>query len=683
LNGFEQKTWDWRERLFARPGRATDRIVTILLDQQSMVWGRDDNGFSWPWPRETWAAVADFCRRAGVKALVFDVTFNEPSNVGMDDDLRFSRALEENGRAVGSMVLGLRAAERKTWQQGAPVPDVKVTGLEDWVKRQKPDRLNFPLATFPIPELAGSFRMLSNTNLESDADGVYRRVGFFNFFDGRVVPSQALAAYLVGNPGEHAVSIRPGLLAVDGYRIPIDAEGRAILRFRGPTLTHPNLSAAAVIQSEVQLLGGEKPNIDPSELRGKYVFFGYSVPDALDLRPTPVAGVYPGVEIHATMLDNMLSGDFLRELSIPAALVLLLVVCAAAGTAVSSVSGAGKSVAVYAAFLPVAPVLGVAAYALGYWLQIIALEAGVAVALVSSSLASYATEGQQKRYIKTAFKQYLSHAVVEELIAHPEKLKLGGERRELSIFFSDLQGFTSISETLSPEELTSLLNEFLTAMTDIIEDEDGTIDKYEGDAIIAFWNAPLAQDDHAARAMRAAMRCQARLAEMRPVLRERAKKDLFMRIGLNSGPAVVGNMGSHKKFNYTMLGDTVNLASRLEGINKQFGTYTMASAVTLERSGGAFPARELSRVAVVGRKEPVTVYEPMPPQRFAAMAEILEVFDRGLHSYYEGRFAEAGGIFSSIAAADPPAAAYAEKCAQLLSSPPQEGWNGVWVMTSK
>ncbi len=226
-------------------------------------------------------------------------------------------------------------------------------------------------------------------------------------------------------------------------------------------------------------------------------------------------------------------------------------------------------------------------------------------------MVNYSTEGRQKRYIKNAFKQYLSPAVIEQLISHPERLKLGGERRELSIFFSDLQGFTSISEGLSPEELTALLNEYLSAMTDIIQEEGGTVDKFEGDAIIAFWNAPLDLDDHALRAVRSALRCQESLARMRPAFRERVGKDLYMRIGINTGPAVVGNMGSHSRFDYTVLGDAVNLAARLEGINKQFKTYTMISQATLEQMADAFPVRELSRVAVVGRKEPVTVYEPM------------------------------------------------------------------------
>jgi adenylate cyclase len=273
--------------------------------------------------------------------------------------------------------------------------------------------------------------------------------------------------------------------------------------------------------------------------------------------------------------------------------------------------------------------------------------------------------------------------VIEQLIAHPERLKLGGERRELSIYFSDLQGFTTLSEMLTPEELTTLLNEYLSAMTDIIQEEGGTIDKYEGDAIIAFWNAPLEQADHALRGVRAALRCQASLAALRPGFRERAGKDLYMRIGMNSGPAVVGNMGSRTRFDYTMLGDAVNLAARLEGVNKQFRTYTMISAATLQKLEGAFPARELARVAVVGRKEPVTVYEPFLPEAFTKARPLLESFAEGLRAFYAGSFGEAERLFARTASADPPAAAYQEKCRELAAAAAPEAWNGVWIMTSK
>jgi adenylate cyclase len=285
-------------------------------------------------------------------------------------------------------------------------------------------------------------------------------------------------------------------------------------------------------------------------------------------------------------------------------------------------------------------------------------------------------------FIKNAFKQYLSPAVIEELIQHPEHLKLGGERRMLSIFFSDLEGFTGISEVLDPEALTVLLNDYLSAMTDTIHEEGGTVDKYEGDAIIAFWNAPLQQSDHALRCVRAALRCQVRLAEMRPMFKERLGKDLKMRIGINSGPAVVGNMGSHTRFDYTMIGDAVNLAARLEGINKQFGTYTLISQSTMEQTDGAFPVRELSKVAVVGRKEPVVVYEPMLPDDVERQQNQLARFSEGLALFYQGDFPGAEALFSGLAEADPAARAYRTKCRELIDHPPEE-WHGVWVITTK
>jgi adenylate cyclase len=688
LETFEVRTWDWRTRLLARPGRATREIALILLDQESLDWGKNENSLSWPWPRETYAAVADFCRRGGARALVFDILFLEPSSYGVFDDESLGRAAAENGRVVGAVFLGSEQGSASRWPAGVPEPRITVSGLEEWSSKIGPKAgqalLSFPRAAFPVPELARNAETLANTTLSPDgADGVYRRGNLFSIFDGRVVPSQALAAYLAGNPGDHALRIRPGSLEIDGRKVHIDAGGRAVLRFRGSTMTHTAYRAAAVIRSELQIREGLDPEVDPSMFRDRYVFFGFSAPGLFDLRPSPVAGAYPGVEIHATMLDNLLSGDFMRAPAPAATVLLLLALCAGAGIVASNASGAMKSALVYLLFIPIAPALGIASFALGRWVEIVALELGAVVTLVGSSLVGYATEGRQKRYIKSAFKQYLSPTVIEELIAHPERLKLGGERRELSIFFSDLQGFTGLSEGLTPEELTTLLNDYLSAMTDIIQEEGGTIDKYEGDAIIAFWNAPLEQDDHAVRAVRAALRCQARLAEMRPGFRARVGKDLFMRVGINSGPAVVGNMGSRTRFDYTMLGDAVNLASRLEGINKQFGTYTMVSAAVVERIAGAYPARELSRVAVVGRREPVTVYEPMLPEEYAAENRTLAVFAQGLQAFYAGRFEEAGRTFAGIADADPAAAAYAEKCRQLAVSPPAEEWSGVWVMTSK
>ena len=681
LDGFEGRSFDARVRLLARPAETSGRVALILLDQQSLDWGKDENGLSWPWPREVYTYIVNFCRRAGVRALAFDVLYSEPSTYGVYDDRAFAAAVGELGGFVAAIFPGEETGSATAWPADLATPSLAVAGL-DRSTAGRQAALGFPRAAFPIPELAGAARVLANVNFASDADGIYRRGHLFNVFDGETVPSLALGAYLARSRARPAVRIDGRRLWIDDRDIPIDGEGRTILRYRGPAGTHDAYSAAAVIQSELQILSGNQPTLDPELLRDRYVFFGFSAPGLFDLRPTPVSGVYPGVEINATMLDNLLAGDFMRTAPAWLAVLAAVVLAVAAGTAASATSGAAGNVLVYVFFVPLPAALAVAAFAVGLWLPLMAPSLAVIVALAAAGLLNYATEGRQKRFIKGAFSQYLSPTVIEELIAQPDRLKLGGERRELSIFFSDLQGFTSLSEGLSPEDLTALLNEYLSAMTDIIQDEGGTIDKFEGDAIIAFWNAPLDQPDHGLRAVRAALRCQATLAAMRPGLRERVGKDLHKRIGINSGPAVVGNMGSRTRFDYTMLGDAVNLAARLEGINKQFGTYTMISASTLALLGGEFPARELSRVAVVGRKEPVAVYEPMQVDEYQARRATLERFAEGLAGYYRGEFDPAEAVFQSIAAEDAPAARYADRCRELKSAPPEQR-DGVWVMTSK
>ncbi len=698
LESFEARTWDWRVRLMAEPGPATGRIALILLDQQSLDWAQKENGLSWPWPREVYGYVMDYLAEAGAKVAAFDVLFLEPSGYGVFDDEALGGSSAAFGRTVGAFFLR-EDGGADAWPEGAPRPALRFEGLESWIAGGGAG-LRYPRASFPVPEFAAGVAALGNVHLLPDRDGIYRRAPLLALFGDTPVPTLPIAAYLAGKsadaganagaPGAAAgssgaaadVSFSGGELRIDGMTVPLDREGRALLRYRGPSGTHPAYSAAAVIRSRIQMLSGETPDLDPALFRDRYVFFGFSAPGLLDLRPAPVSGVYTGVEINATVLDNLLSGDFLRRMHPVLHLLAAFVLAAAAGIAAASVSGLLPNAVLYGLFLPLPPLLSLLAYRAGFQLPLVGTESALLLTLVSSGLVNYATEGRQKRYLKSAFRQYLSPTVIEQLIAQPDRLKLGGERKELSIFFSDLQGFTSISEMLSPEDLTSLLNEYLSAMTDIILEEGGTIDKYEGDAIIAFWNAPLDQPDHADRAVRSALRCQAKLAEMRPGFRERVGRDLFMRVGINTGAAVVGNMGSSARFDYTMLGDAVNLAARLEGINKQFGTYTMISRMTLERTTGGFAARELSRVAVVGRKEPVVVYEPMTIEEHARNAEILQRFADGLENYYRGDFSAAEQVFRGIAAEDPAAAAYAERCETLIRSTP-ESWSGVWVMTSK
>ncbi|HEY7527762.1 MAG TPA: adenylate/guanylate cyclase domain-containing protein, partial [Candidatus Deferrimicrobiaceae bacterium] len=577
LDRWEYRTWDWRESFMARPSPSTDKIRLVFLDQQSLDWGQRENALSWPWPREVYGAILAYLKRAGAKSVAFDVLFTEPSKYGVADDLALGSAIEEQQGFVGALFLGEKTGSATTWPGGIPAYPLEIRGLEEWLSTSRSrDGVAARRALFPVPEIASRAAVLADVQHNPDPDGVYRRVRLFRLFDGKAVPSLALGSLLAASP-QAGVEIRPGSVSIAGKAVPIDREGYAILRFRGASgTTYRQYSAAAVIQSELRLQAGEDPVIrDPDAFRDRHVIFGFSAPGLYDLRPAPVGGVFPGSEIHATALDNLMEGDFPENAPLAAAVALTLLPALLSAVSVVFSRNAWKSLLLFAVCLPLPVLLSLFAYAKGYWLPLVFQEAAVSLSLLGGLAVNYATEGRQKRFIKGAFRQYLSPEVIERLIAHPELLKLGGERRTLSVFFSDLQGFTSIAEGMDPEALTALLNEYLSAMTDIVHEEGGTLDKYVGDAIIAFWNAPLDQPDHALRAARAAVRCQEKLSELRPVFRGKTGKDLFMRIGLNTGTAVVGNLGSRSRFDYTILGDAVNLASRLEGINKQFGTYIL------------------------------------------------------------------------------------------------------------
>jgi adenylate cyclase len=680
LDGLEGWSFDLRARALAEPGKANPDIVVIRLDQQSLDWAEKENSLYWPWYREVYGKIMGFCASGGAKAFVMDVIFSGPSVYGPEDDL----ALAEAARASGILVSTIQLLSSDSGQSSLPaylrdrLP--AFLGAEAWLAAK--GRIDAKRSVVPnIPAYGQAAAATGNVIYDPDPDGVIRRIPPLHAFDGTAFPSIGLAAYLEGE-GIGQIGYASGDLSAGNALIPLDGKGRAILRYRGPTQTYTSYNAAEILQCAVQIEEGKPPKYDPSVFKGKYVFFGFTAPGLMDLRSTPMGKIYPGVEINATFADNLLSGGFIRDTPESLGILIILAACFLASLLMMNLKRATAQGICFSVFLVLPVGLGFGLYALGIWFPMMPSLLSLILCLSASALYNYSTEGRQKAFIKSAFRQYLSPIVIEQLIANPEKLNLGGERRMLSIYFSDVQGFTSLSEALSPEELTSVLNEYLSAMTDIIQEEGGTVDKYEGDAIIAFWNAPLDLPDHGLRAVTASLRCQEKLAEMRPGLKARTGKDLFMRIGLNSGPAVVGNMGSKTRFDYTMLGDAVNLAARLEGVNKQFGTYTMISENTLKEIKDAFAVRELSRIAVVGKKIPVRVYEPMSHELYAQRKDVLEAFAEALALYYRGDFRAARDAFSVLSDRDPPAAKYFAQCERLIASPPSE-WEGVWTMTEK
>jgi adenylate cyclase len=300
----------------------------------------------------------------------------------------------------------------------------------------------------------------------------------------------------------------------------------------------------------------------------------------------------------------------------------------------------------------------------------------------------FVLERKQKSFITNAFGQYLSPKVIDILVKNPDKLSLGGERREMTAYFSDIGGFSSISEKLTPDQLVSLLNEYLTEMTDIISKYDGTVDKFEGDAIIAFWGAPLEQPDNALRCCLATIEMQNRMKEIRAQFAKEDKPVINVRMGINTGPMVVGNMGSQTRMDYTIMGDAVNLAARLEGANKYYNTYTMISHYTYNLVKDEVEVRELDTIRVIGKKEPITVYELIETKGNLddLTSNLVRRYNSALELYKNRKFGEAKAEFESIVQDDPedgPSKTYISRCEAYLKEPPEDDWDGVYNLTAK
>ena len=675
LSPYTLKTLDLLFRGTPLPA-ASPEVVVITVDQPDLDFFKKQ-GVSWPWPRQVYAPIIEFCQRGKARAVIFDVLYTEASVYGTDDDPRLAQAMA----AAGRVVLPLFLTREKTGQSPLAEEALAKAGLAI-TGAPPPGLTKYRGMTLPNPPRLNAAAALGNVECGPDPDGIYRRLPLVGTFQGRFLPLLAFAAFThFQAPGGWRFDT--GGLVRGEFRVPLDRQGRLLLKFRGPSRSHRRLSAANVIQSEVRLQHGKTPFYKPEDLAGKWVLVGFTAPGLLDMKPSPLAPVYPGVELHATLLDNLLRGDFLRSAPFWVLWLWALVLAVAVTLTVIFASRLWATLAALALLLGLQVGLSLLAFRISWWVDPVGPGAALGLAFALAAAYSYATEGRQKQAIRRMFAQYMSEKVIAHLMAHPERLKLGGERRRVTLFFSDLAGFTSLSERLTPEEVVSLLNDYLSRMTDIILAEEGTVDKFEGDAIMAFWGAPLPQEDQALRACRTALEQQAALLELNRIFREKHLPPLAMRIGLHTGEAVVGNLGSQNRFDYTVIGDTVNLAARLEGLNKFYGTFILVSETTAGECGDAVEFQELDRVAVKGRETPVVVYQPLALKNGLTPEEALvrEEFAEGLAWYRQGNFSQAAALWQNILAKNPehgPARMFLGRCQEFLYSPPPPDWDGVF-----
>lgn len=428
-------------------------------------------------------------------------------------------------------------------------------------------------------------------------------------------------------------------------------------------------------------------------LNNHIVFIGPASLGVYDLRPNPVDSTAPGVYLHATMASRMLqkllddspkfamkSFDFGVNLSVLWTLGILVALFTALSTGLAGVWGS-------------VVLLLVAGYA-DYWLfsnhawvfPAVTHLVGVSAVFAAILAYKYFTEGKDRAYLKGAFEKYVSPDLVDSIISDPKKLNLGGERKELSVLFSDVRGFTSISEKMTASELAQFMNDYLTPMTEIVIEERGTIDKYMGDAIMAIFGAPVPYEEHAVMAVRAGLRMLEKLDKMKEVWREQGLPPIDIGVGVNTGDMSVGNMGSTRIFSYTVMGDSVNLGSRLEGLTKNYGVRFIVSEFTVPHLNGQFVLKELDRVKVKGKQEPVVIHEVLCEQSASEASEAKQKasrFEAALELYYEAKFAEAKSQFQAIEDVDATAKMYVERCALWMETPPEEGWDGSWTMTTK
>ncbi|MCH2285246.1 MAG: CHASE2 domain-containing protein, partial [SAR324 cluster bacterium] len=420
-------------------------------------------------------------------------------------------------------------------------------------------------------------------------------------------------------------------------------------------------------------------------IAGKIVLVGDTSEVSHDIFTSPIGEVY-GIEFLADTIMTLMKNAPIRPAGNGSEMLVLLILFIAfvLVTLIPKFENAlfFLIIALYVAFAVYMYVYHGISFSMSYSLIACFLSTG------SINLYLFMMERKQKGFIKGAFSQYLSPTVIDQIVENPDMLQLGGEKREMTPFFSDIQGFSTISEGLTPEELVQLLNEYLTAMCGIISSHHGTIDKFEGDAIIAFWGAPLVLPEHATVACYAAIEMQQRNEEMRQMLREQNRPLLYTRMGLNSGPVVVGNMGSADRMDYTMMGDVVNLAARLEGANKFYKTFTMISGSTYELAKDDIDSRQLDIIRVVGKKEPVHVYEVLARKNETGseMSGVVEQYLKGLKLYQDRNFADAVKEFKKVLDIDPedgPSLTYVKRCGVFLETPPEKDWDGVYTFTEK
>ncbi len=709
----DAKLYDYR-MLLSLPHSGDDRIVILDIDEKSLKQeGR------WPWGRDKLAQLMDeLFDHYGVVTVGFDVVFAEPDTSSglnvlqelgrkqfrdvaqfhsvlsqiqpvLEYDELFAAKLKQRNVVLGYYFSNSEAGAAPS-RSGALPPPVFAPGTFNG------RAINFVAWDSyggNLPTLQAAAATAGHFNPLIDFDGIVRRIPMVVVHDGAYYESLSLAVArsVLGWP-----VIKPGFAGAQSkdygglewltlaseqgnLTIPVDAEVSALVPYRGKRGTFRYVSVTDVLHHQIAR----------QELQNKIVLVGTSAPGLMDMRSTPVAEVYPGVEVHANMISGILSQNLKQSPPyIMGANVVLLLLLGMALSLLLPLLTPVRGMLVTLGTLTADILLNRSLW--DYADIAMPLAGGLLLIVVLFGLNmtfGYFVESRAKKQITGLFGQYVPGDLVDEMAKHPESVSMEGDSREMSILFSDVRGFTTISEGLEPRELSLLMNEFLTPLSRIIYEQRGTIDKYMGDCIMAFWGAPLPDADHAQHAILAGLKMQRTLAELQPHFKARGWPEIHVGVGINTGRVSVGNMGSEVRIAYTVMGDAVNLASRLEGITKEYGALILVGETTKQAAPG-FVYREVDMVRVKGKEKPVAVFEPLGLNGEVGQGQMDEIklFHQALRSYRKQEWDKAELDLLSLHNMAPDSKlyqVYTERVAYYRANPPGASWDGVFVFKTK
>jgi len=671
LDTFELKAYDYMSR-HLNPRFSSDHIVIVAIDQKSIsaLAGQD---ISWPWPRQVYVPLLEHLSEAD--GVFMDILFTEHSSYGVADDNVFSEAMQKAGNVYLPLfltdtreALSSHDAElaQKISMPGPVVPGISSRSLIS-----------------PLGQFSSASAGLGNVMIKPDEDGIYRRTPLFLQAAEYTIPHFVLP-YLVG---KKLVTVQDTRAYSSGREIPLSG-GMMLLRYSPDASPFRTVSAAEIIQSHLESIAGKEPLLKKESFRGKIIFVGLTAPGLYDLKPTAVTPISTGVHIHATTLENIIRQNYLMQLTVFPVILFMLAISVTVTASVLRYHSLSTSTAVFSTAVLTALAVPALMFTYGLYLKVIPALIDAVLSFAVSAAYSYAVEGRQRRFIKRTFDQYMDRTLVEHVLENPELIRPGGRKKRVTVFFADIAGFTTLAEQLPPEEAAMILHGIFNAFTEVIIRNRGVIDKYIGDSVMAFWGAPVSSGQDESSACRAAIECMEALQDLNVSFAAQGLPPVSMRIGIHTGEALVGNLGSDRLFDYTVVGDTVNLASRLESVNKVFGTRIIISRDTFAGAADLFLARELGRIEVKGKSSVATIYELIGfrDSATAATRDMLSLFRDGLELFRREEWQQAGEIFNRVlndSPEDGPSAFYLRRCASPVRTASLTGSSDIIKMTEK